>query len=125
MKLYCQKCGSGTEYSFDRPKFCASCGGSFGGVQPRPKTQVQRPSRITPDEDSEEGNERVPDIKKLDFDIDVGQRRSEKISNLAGTKGDSGFEDRGTGGKLDKKEVLEMLKKEAGFYPTRQEIDEE
>ena len=29
MKIYCQKCGNGTEYSFDKPKFCSGCGLNF------------------------------------------------------------------------------------------------
>ena len=29
MKLYCPTCGGGTNYSLDKPKFCASCGQPF------------------------------------------------------------------------------------------------
>lgn len=29
MKYFCSKCGKNTQYSFEQPKFCASCGNSF------------------------------------------------------------------------------------------------
>lgn len=129
MKLYCQKCGSGTEYSFERPKFCAGCGNSFGASiaqRPQPKQKTVPSSRITPNEDEDEAIERVPNISKLDFDIDVSQRKGQKIGNLVGTKDQNAFEDNPqSAGQMTKQELLEQFKKEAGFYPARQEINEE
>ena len=129
MKLYCQKCGSGTEYSFDKPKFCASCGNSFGASMPQQAQSRQRTipaPRVTHNEDDEEGSERVPDINRLDFDIDIPQRKGSKIGNLVGTKDQSMLDERGQmGSPMSKEQLLEQFKKEAGFYPARQEINEE
>lgn len=129
MKLYCQKCGSGTEYSFDRPKFCASCGGSFGhssiSAQAAKQRTVPAPKITRKEEEDDQEVERVPDISKLDFEIDVSQRKGEKIGSLVGTKDPNASEDRSQGAGLTREQVLESFKKEAGFYPARQEINEE
>lgn len=69
--------------------------------------------------------ERVPDISKLDFEIDVSQRRGEKIGSLVGTKDSSAQEERSQGAGMSREQILESFKKEAGFYPARQEINEE
>ena len=128
MKLYCQKCGSGTEYSFDRPKFCAACGNSFSARVAQAQAPKQRTiptARITPKEEGEDSVERVPEISKLDFEIDVSQRKREKIGSLVGTQDSLVQEERPQGAGMTREQVLESFKKEAGFYPARQEINEE
>jgi hypothetical protein len=32
MKVYCSTCGSGTNYTMTKPKFCSSCGGAFSAL---------------------------------------------------------------------------------------------
>ena len=81
MKAYCQKCGSGTEYSFDKPKFCGSCGSalSITHASSVPKAPIQRqPQRkITPDIEEEEiETERVPEnMHKLEVEIEGSSNR--------------------------------------------------
>ena len=131
MKAYCQKCGSGTEYSFDKPKFCASCGTalSISHASNVPKTPTKRqPQReITPDNDEEEiGEARMPDnIHKLDVEIDTSNNRRVKLENLMGTQSQGYEQENSQGIKLNKKDVLESFKVEAGFYPSRQTMNEQ
>ena len=131
MKAYCQKCGSGTEYSFDKPKFCASCGTalSISHASNVPKTPTKRqPQReITPDNDEEEISEaRMPDnIHKLDVEIESSSNRRVKLENLMGTQSQGYEQENSQGIKLNKKDVLESFKVEAGFYPSRQTMNEQ
>ena len=131
MKAYCQKCGSGTEYSFDKPKFCASCGTalSISHASNVPKTPTKRqPQReITPDNDEEEiGEARMPDnIHKLDVEIERSSNRRVKLENLMGTQSQGFEQETSQGIKLNKKDALESFKVEAGFYPSRQTMNEQ
>jgi hypothetical protein len=92
MKAYCQKCGSGTEYSFDKPKFCASCGTalsvSHASKVPKPPIKRQPQREITPDNDEEEiGEARMPDnIHKLDVEIESSSNRRVKLETIMGTR---------------------------------------
>ena len=131
MKAYCQKCGSGTEYSFDKPKFCGSCGSalSITHASSVPKAPIQRqPQRkITPDIEEEEiVTERVPEnMHKLEVEIEGSSNRKVKIENLMGTQS-QGFEQENSQGiRLNKKEVMESFMVEAGFYPSRQTMNEQ
>ena len=127
MRIYCQKCGNGTEYSFDKPKFCSGCGSSFSTVS-SVAAKITKPSpRITQvDEEEEISVERVPNISKLDFDIDIKSNKGAKLNNLMGThNGQSAEETNFKAQGFDKKEALESFKREAGFYPARQSMNEE
>lgn len=127
MKIYCQKCGSGTEYSFNKPKFCSGCGFSFSIVASAAPKIIKNTSKVTQiDEEEEISTERVPDISKLDFEIDVKPNKGSKMQNLMGTyngesNGSSDFQAQG----FNRQEALESFKREAGFYPSRQSMNEE
>ncbi len=131
MKAYCQKCGSGTEYSFDKPKFCASCGTalsvSHASKVPKPPIKRQPQREITPDNDEEEiGEARMPDnIHKLEVEIESSSNRRVKLENLMGTQSQGFEQETSQGIKLNKKDVLESFKVEAGFYPSRQTMNEQ
>ena len=72
MRIYCQKCGNGTEYSFDKPKFCSGCGSGFSIELSTASKIIKSAPRITQiDEEEEIATERVPNISKLEFDIDI------------------------------------------------------
>ncbi len=47
MKIYCQKCGSGTEYSFNKPKFCSACASSFSIVATVAPKVIKNTPKIT------------------------------------------------------------------------------
>ena len=75
--LYCPECGYKNEYTLHPPNFCGGCGEALG------KTRSQNPPKIKtkaslrggakkqlPEGDDEETDiDYVPDIKKLDIDI--------------------------------------------------------
>ncbi len=100
MKQYCPTCGSGTEYSLQKPKFCGSCGKSFSNMgKPTAKkvfkTTNNPPSPQVAAEEVEEEEEFIaPVINQLDFEM--GESRSMnsyKIQDIVGshpnTLGDS------------------------------------
>jgi hypothetical protein len=130
MKSYCQKCGHGTDYLYDKPKFCANCGNSFSALT-APAPKVSKPSpRITQEiEDSE--NEavdlgRMRNLSALQVEIahDSGHSRS-KIGDLVGTKNSDSEIPPRVVSTIDKKEAMENFKREAGFYPSKQSMNEE
>jgi hypothetical protein len=127
MKIYCQKCGNGTEYSFDKPKFCSGCGSSFTIAPSIASKVIKSTPRITQiDEEEEIATERVPNISKLEFDIDIKSNRGSKLNNLMGTHNGQSSEDVVSRPQVfNRAETLESFKREAGFYPSRQPMNEE
>ena len=90
MKVYCPTCGSGTEYSLKKPKFCAGCGESFSALAKTPakrvfKTDPKNPVATVQEEVYEEEFE-MPNIDGLD--VEVYASKSFKVTSfkdLAGT----------------------------------------
>ena len=122
MKIYCQKCGSGNEYSLEKPNFCQSCGNSFKTLKASASASLptNRANTVTQQLEEEESSislEKIQSMSSLDVEFSVADRKS-KIGNLIGTsQGGSiaaSFNERKD---LNKQEVLESLKREAGFYP--------
>lgn len=129
LKIYCSECGSPTEYSLSKPKFCTNCGNSFLGVKKEEKValpvQIQKPTitkakrpNIEPedyeDEDTEitEVNE-VPDIDNLDFDINIQRDVVEKIGDIVGSSNQQNtLRQNRSKIVINKKEQLESLRKE-------------
>ena len=95
LKSYCSKCGSPTEYSLAKPKFCTNCGFSFinntavanKSIQAQPPVKAKK--IINEDYDDEnvevEAIKELPNIENLDFDITISPSNIEKIRDLAGT----------------------------------------
>ena len=77
MKVYCSTCGSGTNYTMTKPKFCSSCGGSFSALARTPAKRVFKadPQNLaaTIQEEVEEEEFEMPDIDKLDVDISASR----------------------------------------------------
>lgn len=73
MKVYCPTCGSGTDYTITKPKFCSSCGGGFSTLAETPTKRVFKPNpqnRVqTVQEQVEEEEFEMPNIDKLEVDI--------------------------------------------------------
>jgi len=124
LKIYCSECGSPTEYSLNKPKFCTNCGNSFFGakkvtipvqMQKPTITKAKRPN-IEPedyeDDDTQitEVNE-MPDINNLDFDINIQPDIVEKIGDIVGSSNNDLRKNRSKI-TINKKEQLESLSKE-------------
>lgn len=95
LKAYCAECGSPTEYSISKPKFCSSCGKSFFNNTSAQSKLIQKSNpvktKIVAEEDYEDDDIEVndvrelPDIQDLDFEVTINPSNSEKIGDIAGT----------------------------------------
>jgi len=125
MKIYCKKCGGGTEYTSQKPKFCSGCGNGFGIVTPS-NASVRAPAREpvapVPPESRTEYDE-VPEetfdtnITKLEFEIEPNRRQGISMGEMMGTS--EGKEPRierqpSVPKRQSKKKFLEEFQKEAG-----------
>ena len=84
LKIYCTSCGSPTQYSLEKPKFCCSCGKSFNPIkQIEAKTEIKKIvlNEEIEDFDSEEII-KIPNLDKLNFDLNIQKHNSEKLGNL-------------------------------------------
>jgi hypothetical protein len=100
MKYFCSKCGKTTQYNFELPKFCSSCGQSFASKSTPIKAEDQRnkflnelklkkninPIKIEDDfEDTEEYYvESNIDFKKIkpSFKVDLYKSKGESFGSL-------------------------------------------
>ena len=100
MKYFCSKCGKTTQYNFELPKFCSSCGQSFANKPSSIKAEEQKNkflnelklkknvnSLIIQDdlEDTEEYYaENNIDFKKIkpSFKVDLYQSKGESFGSL-------------------------------------------
>ena len=134
LKVYCQDCGSPTNYSNTKPKFCSSCGKSFHKNILANTVKLQKP--IIKDEnddfyDEDEIVANIPNINKLDFDIGYTQPTKIKIKDIISDIPEellSGTEDQKKpkkiknikNRKIKNQEFLKEIKSEAGtLRPSR------
>ena len=93
MKMYCLSCGSGTEYSLNKPKFCASCGSSFtstASAAPVKKVFKPVPSVARVEIEEEEEEYFSTNMSKLDFEIQGERRvRPTRLEDIAGSNPNS------------------------------------
>lgn len=102
MKYFCSKCGKTTQYNFELPKFCSSCGQSFASKPVSAETKDKRDkflnelklkkninSNIEDDilynsEDIEEGNYNVQNFKNIkpSFKVNVFKNKGESFGSL-------------------------------------------
>ena len=92
MKAFCLTCGSPTEYSLNKPKFCGSCGESFSSLSKKATKKVFKTAKVvkkTPIihiEEEEEEEFIEPNIDSLAFDLE-GDRPDKRntLEELLGT----------------------------------------
>ena len=76
LKMYCPSCGSLNLYAGEKPRFCQSCGFSFS-------YSGEQVENVQEDENSE--LEDIPNISKLDVDIQRYEAPKETLGQVAGT----------------------------------------
>jgi len=114
--MYCKKCGTPTEYTLSKPKFCAGCGISLSSVTDPTPEQPPTPRDIPRAEQDEGEVDNVPDIQGLDMEIEGFHQHGVKFGEALGT--DPGSE-RFTSPKdglpeQTKEDFFKQFKKEAG-----------
>ena len=75
MIKFCSECGVKVEFKFSPPKFCSSCGAPFGAPNnEQTKTvnrNVNKPRKIQALAEDETDVDYVPNITKLEYEIDT------------------------------------------------------
>ena len=90
MKVYCPTCGSGTSYTATKPKFCSSCGETFSSLSKTPAKRVFKADPQNPiatiQEEVEEEEFEMPNMDKLDIDINASRLFNvTSLKDLAGS----------------------------------------
>ena len=91
MKAYCQKCGHGTNFTSQKPKFCSFCGDSFSGESAKTNNSIAS-ARATVDKPKLEfelstegsGND-FEDMDGLAFEVEHARTRKLTLEQIAGT----------------------------------------
>lgn len=102
MKYFCSKCGKTTQYNFELPKFCSSCGQSFASKSVSTETKDKRdkflnelklkkninPINIEDDilysSETEEENYNIQNFKNIkpSFKVEVFKNKGESFGSL-------------------------------------------
>tara|TARA_A100001011_G_scaffold399631_1_gene509233 strand:+ start:2680 stop:2976 length:297 start_codon:yes stop_codon:yes gene_type:complete len=80
-KTYCTSCGSKIEYSLQKPKFCSNCGELLESLNHNNAASPRRVSKNAPTTESfgdETNYSHVPDIGKLEYDVEYSSDASLK-----------------------------------------------
>lgn len=87
MTKFCFDCGGKLEYSFSPPNFCPHCGKKTGakGVKKQEPSSRHAPAKASKDSDGYTNSEYVPDISKLEYELDdFGASVQQTIGSLGG-----------------------------------------
>ena len=89
MIKYCSECGAKHEYKFSPPKFCSNCGAPMGVAEANESKPLSRNTTASrkskPINDTETDAEFVPEISKLDYEIEnYGANVQQTIGSLGG-----------------------------------------
>ena len=88
LTIYCQECGSPTNYTSSIPKFCSGCGKPYESAAsvPRPQKTVAsiRPVKKFQytEEDDSQSTYIAPDIESLDVELGENRRRKSTIADV-------------------------------------------
>lgn len=93
--IFCYNCGVKIEYNFAKPNFCSKCGTSFGGEQQSRSVveETPRQSKASVVSDDETDAESVPQLRKLDVEIE--KPKTFTIGSLAGKNTPPDYRGRG------------------------------
>ena len=123
MNIYCKSCGAPTVYGSKKPKFCSHCGEPFDSTvkastptkRPAPQKKQIITQEFNEDEEIHEDSTQIPNISRLEADIDSGRMQGVKIGEIAGTATDN--DDayiRPQDDKVSPEEALKQLQREGG-----------
>lgn len=126
MKTYCTECGQATEYISNSPKFCQSCGTAFNLLTREKNKQSalaskSLPRRIEMDDEDEDGSDeeavKVPNISKLDVEIQTDKRFGISLKDVLAQAHSSlpeNYPPEDSPPPISQGEFLTQFKKEAG-----------
>lgn len=127
LTLYCQSCGSPTQYTEIKPRFCSACskpyltGAAPQAPRPAPREIVrERPTRDRGVQTEEDEQVNVPKLNRLEFDIEISGPEKFSIGDLARGEKTRGRKkkilsgERREGANMDEKQILEFLKRQGG-----------
>jgi len=124
MNIYCKSCGAPNAYGSKKPKFCSNCGSSLDSTakakvveNPKPKKTV-KPAEVQAsyeEDDFEEEAVNIPNITKIEADIESSRQRGFKLGEIAGTatEGDQAYI-RPDGPDISPEQALKDLASEGG-----------
>ena len=83
---FCTDCGKKVEYKFSPPKFCSDCGNPFNAAYVNEDSPISRKvKKIETVADDETDAEFVPQISRLEYEIDdFGMNAQQTMGSLAG-----------------------------------------
>ena len=120
MKMYCRKCGSGSEYSAKAPSFCSSCGNPMNASAAR-MGKMPDPEPEEADE-VEECSQSLPSISQLEVETEV-YAKSYKMGEVAGSrKGSIGEFPRDVPNEGEKQTLMDSFWDEAGKNQTQRDL---
>ena len=123
MNIYCKSCGAPTVYGSKKPKFCSHCGEPFDSTvkastptkRPAPQKKQSITQEFHEEEEIHEDSTQIPNISRLEADIDSGRMQGVKIGEIAGTATDNDDEYiRPQDHKVSPEEALKQLQREGG-----------
>jgi hypothetical protein len=86
MIKFCSDCGKKVEYKYSPPKFCSDCGSPIGVAHVNESSPISRKvKKAVAINDDETDSEFVPQLKKLEYEIDsFGAEVQQTLGSLAG-----------------------------------------
>ena len=69
--IFCPECGARAAYTLSKPKFCQTCGEKF-----------EMGTAVASKDNEEEGLEVVPELRKLDYSIEMDRGSKTTLGNL-------------------------------------------
>jgi hypothetical protein len=91
MVIYCQDCGKPNSYGSSRPSFCQGCGTPLGKTKGKPRKTAL--SRLDDDDPETTDAAQVPNITRLEVEIDTTPRKGVRIEDVVGTSNPDGIDD--------------------------------
>jgi len=120
MNIYCKSCGSPNAYGSKKPKFCSNCGVSLGSQAKAAVSAPKKPQKpvvqeVYENDDFQEESINIPNISKLEADIESGRVKGVKIGEIAGTSSEELERlDRPKDPKTSPEEAIKQLQEEGG-----------